>query len=62
VQELHRQAQRRRTNFVARVSPEVTARVADKVELAVDTRRLCFFDKASGEAIRVEGREPAPAR
>jgi multiple sugar transport system ATP-binding protein len=62
VQELHRQAQRRRTNFVARVSPEVTARVADKVELAVDSRRLCFFDKASGEAIRVEGREPAPAR
>jgi multiple sugar transport system ATP-binding protein len=37
--------------FIARVSPESTVRVAEKTELAVDTRKLYFFDPASGEAI-----------
>jgi multiple sugar transport system ATP-binding protein len=39
------------TPFVARVSRETSAREQEQVELAVDTRRLHFFDLESGQAI-----------
>jgi len=38
--------------FTARVSRESRAREGEKIELAVDTSRLHFFDSASGDAIR----------
>jgi multiple sugar transport system ATP-binding protein len=37
--------------FVARLSPQTTARQGDRLRLVVDTRRLHFFDPASGLAI-----------
>jgi len=37
--------------FTARVSRESRAREGEKIELAVDTSRLHFFDSASGDAI-----------
>jgi len=39
------------TVFVARVSPQSRARIGDRVDLAVDTSALHFFDPASGERI-----------
>jgi multiple sugar transport system ATP-binding protein len=39
------------TPFVARVSRESAAREGEKVEIAVDTRRLHFFDLETGNAI-----------
>ncbi len=39
------------TNFIARVSPDVQVRHGDNVELVVDTSKLHFFDKTSGERI-----------
>jgi multiple sugar transport system ATP-binding protein len=41
----------RKSPFVARVSPEAGTRVSEATEMAVDTRKLYFFDPASGEAI-----------
>ena len=40
------------TPFVARVGRESPAREGDRLELAVDTARLHFFDTDTGEAIR----------
>jgi multiple sugar transport system ATP-binding protein len=37
--------------FIARVDRETRARDGDTVELAVDTRRLHFFETATGNAI-----------
>ena len=48
---LEAQASSHRSPFVARVSPESKARAGEKTELAVDTRKLHFFDPATGEAI-----------
>jgi multiple sugar transport system ATP-binding protein len=48
---LEAQASSRQTPFVARVSPESKARAGEKIELAVDTRKLYFFDPGTGEAI-----------
>jgi multiple sugar transport system ATP-binding protein len=48
------------TSFVARVSRETTAREQEQVELAVDTRRLHFFDVETGQGIY--DRESPPAR
>ena len=40
-----------KTSFVARVSPQARIREGESIELAVDTRRLHFFDAHSGLAI-----------
>ena len=40
-----------KTNFVARVSPDVVAKAGDTVELVVDTAKLHFFDPDTGERI-----------
>jgi len=37
--------------FVARLSPQTAAREGDRLRLVVDTRRLHFFDPASGLAV-----------
>ena len=39
------------TPFVARVDRESSAREGDRIEVAVDTRMLHFFDLETGEAI-----------
>ena len=48
---LEHQAARAGTPFVARVDRESPAREGDRVELAVDTRMLHFFDLETGAAI-----------
>jgi multiple sugar transport system ATP-binding protein len=51
LEELKQQASERRTNFVARASPETTARAGGRCEIFVDARKLYFFDPATGSAI-----------
>jgi ABC-type sugar transport systems, ATPase components len=46
------QARRHGSLFTARISRESSAREGERVELAVDTKRLHFFDPETGEAIR----------
>jgi multiple sugar transport system ATP-binding protein len=48
---LEQQAARTGTPFVARVGRESKAREGDRIEVAVDTRLLHFFDLETGEAI-----------
>ena len=45
------QARRQGSVFTARIARESTAREGERIELAVDTGRLHFFDPASGAAI-----------
>jgi hypothetical protein len=45
--------------FLARVSRETKAMIAQKVELSVDTRHLYFFDAEIGEVIYGNGEEAA---
>jgi multiple sugar transport system ATP-binding protein len=40
-----------RSTFVARLDPRSGSRVRQEIELAVDTARLHFFDRDSGEGI-----------
>jgi multiple sugar transport system ATP-binding protein len=51
VEDLERQANRRRAVFVARADPETTAQVGQRREVYVDTRKLYFFDPQSGDSI-----------
>ncbi len=51
LEELQDRVSMGKSPFIARVGPESRARVAEKTELTVDTRKLYFFDPASGEAI-----------
>ena len=48
---LEQQAARAGTPFVARVGRESAAREGDRIEVAVDTRMLHFFDVETGAAI-----------
>ena len=43
-----------KTNFIARVSPDVQVKTGDRVELVVDTTKLHFFDPATGHRIGVK--------
>ena len=51
LQELREQASARRTPFIARTSPETRSRVGERCEIHVDTRKLYFFDPATGGSI-----------
>jgi multiple sugar transport system ATP-binding protein len=59
VHRLEQQAAQGRNRFVARMHPRTSVAVGDPVEVAVDTSRLHFFDRETGQAIY--GDEPAPA-
>ena len=48
-----------KTNFVARVSPDIDVNRGDTVDLVVDTSKLHFFDQDTGERIGAE--QPAAA-
>ena len=54
LQELQEQASRRKTTFIAKASSETDAGVAQRREMAVDIRKLHFFDAETGEAIYEE--------
>jgi multiple sugar transport system ATP-binding protein len=56
LQELKEQATEHRTTFIARASPETKARVGERGEIWVDTRKLYFFDPSSGTSIYGDGR------
>ena len=43
-----------KTNFIARVSPDIRVRHGDTVELTVDCDKLLFFDPDSGNRIGAE--------
>jgi multiple sugar transport system ATP-binding protein len=49
--DLKEQASERRSTFIARASPESAARVGERIEILVDTRKLYFFDPATGASI-----------
>jgi multiple sugar transport system ATP-binding protein len=55
LKELQEQVSEQKTTFIARVSPESAASVGSRSELHVDTRKLYFFDPATGRSI--DGRE-----
>jgi len=59
LEELQEQASERRTAFIARTSPETRARVGERCEIHVDTRKLYFFDPETGGSI-YDGVETAP--
>ena len=54
LEELEAAARQRRTTFVARVNPRTEARIAESIEVVVDTRNLHFFDPATGDSIHAE--------
>jgi multiple sugar transport system ATP-binding protein len=51
LEDLKEQASERRTTFMTRAGPETTARVGEHREIHVDTRKLYFFDPATGDSI-----------
>jgi multiple sugar transport system ATP-binding protein len=51
LEELEHGAQARKSNCLARFDPRSTVRLADEIDIAVETSRLHFFDLGSGEAI-----------
>jgi multiple sugar transport system ATP-binding protein len=56
VQELQERARERRSTFIARAGPETTARIGERREIWVDTRKLYFFDPTTGNSIYGDGR------
>jgi multiple sugar transport system ATP-binding protein len=48
-----------KTNFIARVSPDISVKVGDMVDLVVDTSKLHFFDQTTG--VRIGAEQPAAA-
>jgi multiple sugar transport system ATP-binding protein len=51
LEDLKERASERRSTFIARTGPETRARVGEKAEIAIDTRKLYFFDPATGASI-----------
>ena len=51
LEDLETQASEHKTTFITRASPETSARVGERSEIWVDTRKLYFFDPATGESI-----------
>jgi multiple sugar transport system ATP-binding protein len=56
VQDLHADAAKLRTTVVARFDAATRARPASDVEIAVDTRKLQFFDLETGSTIKDQAR------
>ena len=54
IESLERHAERGTSTFVARVSPRSEARRKDRVQLAVDTSCVHFFDPETGFGIHDE--------
>ncbi len=50
-----------KTNFVARVSPDVPINHGDSIELVVDTDKLLFFDPSTGDRVGVQKKASANA-
>jgi multiple sugar transport system ATP-binding protein len=61
VQELEKEARARRTVVTGRFDAASSVQTGDEVEMAVDTRRLHFFDLESESAIAYGVTEPAAA-
>ena len=59
LEDLRDRATERRSTFIARVGPETRARIEERAEIFVNTRKLYFFDPESGRSIHGE-REPVP--
>ena len=53
--DLKEQASQRRTSFITRAGPETRGRSGEPAEIAVDTRKLYFFDPATGRSIDGDG-------
>jgi multiple sugar transport system ATP-binding protein len=51
LQELEEQVSKRKSTFIAKAGAETNARIAERREIFVDTRKLHFFDAHTGEAI-----------
>jgi multiple sugar transport system ATP-binding protein len=51
LEKLEEEASERRTGFIARTHARSRAREGERVELAVDTRELHFFDVETGDGI-----------
>jgi multiple sugar transport system ATP-binding protein len=56
LEDLEEQASSQRSRFVARLGPKTQAREGERVELAVDTTALHFFDPETGERIDEDGK------
>ena len=50
-----------KATFTARVQPQTSARVGQKLRLAVDPTKFHFFDPATGMRLDATSREPAEA-
>jgi multiple sugar transport system ATP-binding protein len=60
LQDLKDQASVRKTSFITRAGPETRARAGEQTEIHVDTRKLYFFDPATGRSIeRTTPAEPS---
>ena len=51
LEDLKEQASEKQVTFIARAGPETTAQTGQRREIVVDTRKLYFFDPATGASI-----------
>jgi multiple sugar transport system ATP-binding protein len=61
IEATEQQARGKGSLFVARLDRQTRAREGEKIELAVDTDRLHFFDPETGDGIYEEGKPPSGA-